>query len=403
MKQTKKFNLPRILKLTFLLTFVLVEFFGFGFFVFAQTTGVTFTVQVNKTSVTDGDTLRVIPIVSFTTNSTSYPVVIMKTFVNGTQVGNNSNLSLNDMVNGGDYQDIPVSAQNGFKVGQNYIDVNIVGSDGTNFGNQNAPVVTYNSSGNSGSVTCTTDASCASAGTGPNGWNYICNQGKCVEDINLPAGSHCVSNQPEEDCANGAACDATTNTCIVNEYGCQAASTGVWTCSPNQSDPNLTQTCGSSFGLVSPSAKCGCTDAAYNGKTCNNGKTSGGTGASTAQTAAPATGGQTTNSSTTLVNPIPAYSNLTDLLVYIMKGFLGIIAVWAVAFIVIGGFRMVISSGNEEAVLAARKTITWAVLGLLVAVLSFAIIAIVQDLIGVNVTKYTSPTSTIINKTHNEI
>jgi hypothetical protein len=112
----------------------------------------------------------------------------------------------------------------------------------------------------------------------------------------------------------------------------------------------------------------------------------------------PPAGGQTANSITTLYNPIRGYNSLTDLLVNIMKGFLGILAVWAVAFIVIGGFRMVVSSGSEEAVLAAKKTITWAVLGLLVAVLSFAIIAIVQNLIGVNVAKKPTSAITTINK-----
>lgn len=103
--------------------------------------------------------------------------------------------------------------------------------------------------------------------------------------------------------------------------------------------------------------------------------------------------GQSGNSATTLYNPIPGFDNLTSLLVNIMKGFLEIIAVWAVAFIVIGGFKMVISQGNEESVLAAKKTITWAVLGLLVAVLSFVIIAIVQNLVGI---KVSAPTASII-------
>lgn len=76
---------------------------------------------------------------------------------------------------------------------------------------------------------------------------------------------------------------------------------------------------------------------------------------------------------------------LTDLLIVIMKGFLGVIAAWAVAFIVIGGFKMVISQGNEEAVTSGKKTITWAVLGLLVALLSFSIIIIVQNLIGADI------------------
>ncbi|MCL5775239.1 MAG: hypothetical protein M1333_03450 [Patescibacteria group bacterium] len=72
---------------------------------------------------------------------------------------------------------------------------------------------------------------------------------------------------------------------------------------------------------------------------------------------------------------------------YIVKGFLGIIGIWGVLFVIIGGFRMVMAAGNEEQYLAAKKTITWAILGVLVAVMSFSIIAIVQNLVGVDYTK----------------
>ncbi|HVY67400.1 MAG TPA: pilin [Patescibacteria group bacterium] len=104
------------------------------------------------------------------------------------------------------------------------------------------------------------------------------------------------------------------------------------------------------------------------------------------------------NSATTLYNPVSGVNSLTDLLLQIMKGFLAIVAVWAVAFIVIGGFRMVITQGNEEAIGAAKKTITWAILGLVVALLSFSIIAIVQNLIGVDI----QPVSTSLIKTINK-
>ena len=72
-----------------------------------------------------------------------------------------------------------------------------------------------------------------------------------------------------------------------------------------------------------------------------------------------------------------------------MRYILGLIGIFAVLFIMIGGFRMVMSQGNEEAYGAAKKTITWAVIGLVVAVLSFSMIAIVENLLQANVN--TSP------------
>ncbi len=91
------------------------------------------------------------------------------------------------------------------------------------------------------------------------------------------------------------------------------------------------------------------------------------------------------NSATTLYNPIQTSDSLTDLLLKIMQGFLTIIGAWAMAFIVIGGFKLVMSQGDEEAVTKAKKSITWAVLGLVVALLAFSIIAIIQNLLGINI------------------
>jgi hypothetical protein len=93
-----------------------------------------------------------------------------------------------------------------------------------------------------------------------------------------------------------------------------------------------------------------------------------------------------------LYNPLPVNS-LGDTLLLIMRAFLGVIGVWAVAFIVIGGFRLVVSGGNEEMVTAAKKTITWAILGLVLALLSFSIIAIIQNLLGTTVKNVSSKTS----------
>lgn len=99
----------------------------------------------------------------------------------------------------------------------------------------------------------------------------------------------------------------------------------------------------------------------------------------------PTPGGMQGQNDKTLYNPISGVDSLTDLLLKIMQGFLVIIGVWSVVFIVLGGFRLVMSQGNEEAVGAAKKTITWAVIGLVVALLAFSIVAIVQNLLGIDI------------------
>lgn len=53
----------------------------------------------------------------------------------------------------------------------------------------------------------------------------------------------------------------------------------------------------------------------------------------------------------------------------------------AVLFLIIGGFRYVTAHGNEEAAEGAKKTITHAILGIVIVVLSFAMIAIISRIL----------------------
>lgn len=58
----------------------------------------------------------------------------------------------------------------------------------------------------------------------------------------------------------------------------------------------------------------------------------------------------------------------------IIPGLLGIIGAVAVAVIIFGGFRYIVSHGNEEEIRAAKSTITYAIIGLAFALLSWIII-----------------------------
>jgi len=101
----------------------------------------------------------------------------------------------------------------------------------------------------------------------------------------------------------------------------------------------------------------------------------------------------TPNSPDCLYNPLPT-GDLTTMFLLIAKGTLGLTAVWAVIFIIVGGFRMVTSAGNEEAYGVAKKTVTWAILGVVIAVLSFSMVAIVEDLLKANIADIRGTTGT---------
>jgi hypothetical protein len=81
------------------------------------------------------------------------------------------------------------------------------------------------------------------------------------------------------------------------------------------------------------------------------------------------------------VNPININS-FPELVLYVMRGLIFLIGIMAVLIIIIGGVRMVISQGNQESVTKGKQTIIWAVAGLIVALLSFSLVSIVQNLLS---------------------
>lgn len=85
-----------------------------------------------------------------------------------------------------------------------------------------------------------------------------------------------------------------------------------------------------------------------------------------------------------IYNPLPT-SDLASTFMLIVKGFLVMTGAWSTLFIIVGGFRMVVSAGDEEAYTKGKQTITWAVLGLVAAMLSFSIVAVVQNLLHVGI------------------
>ena len=60
---------------------------------------------------------------------------------------------------------------------------------------------------------------------------------------------------------------------------------------------------------------------------------------------------------------------------------LTLIVIAAVIVIIIAGFRMATAGGNPDQITKAKKTLIWAILGLVVAFMSFAIVRIVQGLL----------------------
>jgi hypothetical protein len=298
---------------------------------FANATTINFNLNLSSSSLKFNDTLRITPV--WVGNSGSYIVSgnTMQTRVNGQVIGNITGVNFHDLQNGKVYQDVSIATQYGFKAGPNVIVVSLGDPQGQPLGSANTSV----------------NVSSGSIGIADTG-------AACTDD------AKCKSNLCWDDGSGNATCQVCTSDSECNSNGDEG-----FTCSPNGICVNASQ------AAPPAPAPTGPTVAAAPPVDCS---------------------GPNPNPNFCFYNPLPVDS-LTETLLLIMRGFLGVVGIWSVAFIIIGGFRYVGSQGNEEQVTAARKTITWAVIGFAIAMLAFSIMAIVQNILQTNIRDVTSKTS----------
>lgn len=80
--------------------------------------------------------------------------------------------------------------------------------------------------------------------------------------------------------------------------------------------------------------------------------------------------------------PTGATGNLESTFRTITNTIIFIVGAIAVLMLIVGGLRYVISAGDREAVEGAKNTILYAVIGIVVAILAFAIVDFVLDRLG---------------------
>ncbi len=81
-----------------------------------------------------------------------------------------------------------------------------------------------------------------------------------------------------------------------------------------------------------------------------------------------------------ITNPFPV-STLPGVFNQIIYIILALIVMAAVVVIIISGFRMLTGGNNPDQLKKAKKGIVWAIIGLVVAFMSFAIVTIIQRIL----------------------
>lgn len=90
-----------------------------------------------------------------------------------------------------------------------------------------------------------------------------------------------------------------------------------------------------------------------------------------------AQGGQTQNAPfypTVQPTNLPATADFGILLTKVINYFLGLVGLIAVLMLVIGGLRYITSAGNEGTLEKAKHTILYAIIGIVIVVLAYAIV-----------------------------
>lgn len=87
----------------------------------------------------------------------------------------------------------------------------------------------------------------------------------------------------------------------------------------------------------------------------------------------------------------PDAAQLSDLSTYfgnILTAFIPLIGMLSFIMILVGGFSILTSAGNPEGIKKGTQTISWAIGGLVLAVLSWLTLVLIENLTGVPVTQF---------------
>ena|SRR3990167_9996982 len=77
--------------------------------------------------------------------------------------------------------------------------------------------------------------------------------------------------------------------------------------------------------------------------------------------------------------PVGNVSNVTDLIMRFIQILLAVAGLIAVIFLIIGGFRYITAGGNEETAESAKKTVTNAIIGIVIVILAFVIVRVISN------------------------
>lgn len=83
-----------------------------------------------------------------------------------------------------------------------------------------------------------------------------------------------------------------------------------------------------------------------------------------------------------------AIEQLGDVFGNLVSAILGFAGITLFILLIVGGFKYITSGGDPKAVEGAKKTLTYAIGGLITLLLSYLILVLIKEITGVNVTEF---------------
>lgn len=81
-------------------------------------------------------------------------------------------------------------------------------------------------------------------------------------------------------------------------------------------------------------------------------------------------------------------SQLGDVFENLVSAILGFAGITLFILLIVGGFKFITSGGDPKAVEGARNTLTYAIGGLIVLLLSYLILVLIKEITGVDVIQF---------------
>lgn len=85
---------------------------------------------------------------------------------------------------------------------------------------------------------------------------------------------------------------------------------------------------------------------------------------------------------------IATISDLATIFTNLVRAILGFAGITLFVLLLVGGFKYITSGGDPKAVEGAQKTLTYAIGGLIVLLLSYLVLVLIKEITGADVTNF---------------